>query len=409
MHSQCAYSTGITSHQQPVLTMRMCNMPVVRLCLTRPVCTHTLPADITKPAQLAESDSSWQQKAKEALYLQHPDTQFEYEADVRGASGQLALRWIWKEPGVVGRSLGTVLLEPAGDVAAVVRDMLLQLCTSYGLLKGAVEQLSSECERLQKDLTTTQDQLKKHVTEKQQREQQLFMKFAVLLNEKKKKLRDMRQELEAAEEEKQHMATTLQEDHEVDTEDEDRIREYDAELYNAETEDEEEDDQQQHNTTSQQPAANIVPITTAAAEADSAAAAAAAAAGGAVSLSLRAVDADAGGGGDGGGGVLLSSLHNAATQPIPDELLPTELLGARQQQQQRATPPPSGVGNAPTSSGDKATQQPACSNIAPAVESATAAGTSAVSAADPLGLSGLAAGQPTAPVVEIRARKRIRR
>lgn len=91
MHSQCAYSTGITSHQQPVLTMRMCNMPVVRLCLTRPVCTHTLPADITKPAQLAESDSSWQQKAKEALYLQHPDTQFEYEADVRGASGQLAV------------------------------------------------------------------------------------------------------------------------------------------------------------------------------------------------------------------------------------------------------------------------------------------------------------------------------
>lgn len=55
----------------------------------------------------------------------------------------MQLRWIWKEPGVVGRSLGTVLLEPAGDVAAVVRDMLLQLCTSYGLLKVCAGAISA--------------------------------------------------------------------------------------------------------------------------------------------------------------------------------------------------------------------------------------------------------------------------
>lgn len=176
---------------------------------------------ITAPEQYALGPDVWIQKAREALYQTESSTQFQYEVHPDGPEGRLEFKWLWpinQEDDAIGQCQ----LQADRDASAIIHNMLCILCTSYLRLQQSVDILHRANTQLKDELQHYQDTVSQMTDQREAREQQLFMKFALLLNAKKVKLKELRDELDKAEAKQQVLTAggpTEEADH-VDTEDE---------------------------------------------------------------------------------------------------------------------------------------------------------------------------------------------
>lgn len=153
----------------------------------------------------------WLEVAREAL-TGVPDAALRtnkssYRWNITESSGHIKLGWvfeIWRKDREQRDKLqtlkGHVEAAAADDAAAIVERLVSQLVVNAQTYKASYLRLRAQAEGFQQETQKAQDLLQKAADEREKKQQQLFIKFAAVLNESKKKCREWQAKAQQAEE-----------------------------------------------------------------------------------------------------------------------------------------------------------------------------------------------------------------
>ncbi|XP_072182407.1 uncharacterized protein [Diadema setosum] len=119
------------------------------------------------------------------------DLKFEYQVSSSGGNGKV-LSWK-KAVSSIKLQLGSVPLEPVVSSPDAMKDILLYSIEAATDLKSAICRLETENERLSSERAQALKRLERCVVQKEDMEADLYAKFATILNEKKAKIRELKQ------------------------------------------------------------------------------------------------------------------------------------------------------------------------------------------------------------------------
>lgn len=123
---------------------------------------------------------------------------FQYQTKPRKATG--SIDFIWKKHVATENitfQLGTVILKEADESSSVTCDLFSHCIDSMSQLKTKIHSLETDNERLAHDRTNANKRLEKCVVAKEELETDLYSKFAEILNCKKEKIRQLKDEIES--------------------------------------------------------------------------------------------------------------------------------------------------------------------------------------------------------------------
>ncbi|GAX73965.1 hypothetical protein CEUSTIGMA_g1415.t1 [Chlamydomonas eustigma] len=153
-------------------------------------------AGVLPPQNHAFSPQKWLQHAKEALFdLVDCHRSFQYEVDVEDRRAQLE----WTSTYENGRSfVCTCNLELVEDSIASIRSLMSLLCSSCRVFKVSMSQIHADHIALKGLLEKAQHAQRMLLESNTNREQEILTKCSLLLNSKKKRIKELSVELEAA-------------------------------------------------------------------------------------------------------------------------------------------------------------------------------------------------------------------
>ncbi|KAI3428665.1 hypothetical protein D9Q98_007488 [Chlorella vulgaris] len=129
-------------------------------------------------------------------------SQGEYSTEIDPRSdGSLSLKVLWKQPSTGLKIALKVIMAAAVPAAPVVLSMLELLMGNMAALKATCSDLLQQSQAFERQAAQNQDIVSKYVAAKEQHDRDTNAKVAALLNAKKAKLRELKSELEAAQEE----------------------------------------------------------------------------------------------------------------------------------------------------------------------------------------------------------------
>ncbi|XP_053331175.1 DNA repair protein XRCC4 isoform X1 [Spea bombifrons] len=156
--------------------------------------------DITKEANDMEMDRrKYVDELKKALILTiPPSAKYSFDLMKDGDSSETFSFTYEKKLKDLSYKLGSLKLAKSQNPADIIRD-LIDYCLNRTMeLYNQNDHLQKENERLQSDWKDMHEQLQKCVSSKEELEQDLYTKFTYVLNEKKGKIRSLKEKLDLA-------------------------------------------------------------------------------------------------------------------------------------------------------------------------------------------------------------------
>eukprot|EP00884_Botryococcus_braunii_P009382 jgi/Botrbrau1/18445/Bobra.0072s0031.2 len=133
------------------------------------------------------------QKVHDALSGSSSDS---FSFKIAHVDGNLAVTCSWANPNAPGNLRATISLDRSPEAQQICLQFLRPLTLNHSILLENLRLAERICQGFRREAETAQQQVADFVLKKEQLEDELYVKFAALLNEKKGKLKEWRQKAE---------------------------------------------------------------------------------------------------------------------------------------------------------------------------------------------------------------------